>query len=640
MAILLYIGSFVLTLLIFYLKSEEGRGFREAFLKASLIHGLIIAVSTELLSTFSAFQYYFVLGLWGSVCAATASIAISIATAEHKKERLFDLLPSRFRSKLRKTDAIDKIGVLVTVVILGFTLVTAMVSPPNNMDSMSYHMPRVMHWIQNASISHYPTDNVRQISFPPGAGYSIAHFVILSGNDYFANMVQWLSFLGCILGTSLVAARFSNRKGQIISALICATIPMAILQSVTTQTDLTVAFWLVCSAYFVLRTKNYSIGDLAWISLAFSLAVLTKPTAYFFGLPLGIALALRYAHSSIKGTPFVNVASKVLLMVSCVAIVSFFLSAPSFWRNHQTFGNFLGPDSGTRCEVIGLKPLASNLTRNIALSMPLPDYWKWVTTVHRTILELDVDDSRTTFHGNSFSKCPEWLFLLPDEDFAGNPLHLLLIIFTMCAVFIRSAVRRKPIPNEILILIFIVIGGVLILNFLIKWQVWGNRLHLTAYIFLAPVAGCVIADSRRPLVVILVAVLLFQGAIYSLFSLRHPLISLAKLKSPIFKSESIFQVPRESLYFNGNFEYMKAPIEELNKKLRSDKCQALGITFARPEFEYAVWAVLNQNARDKVKIKHLRVENPSTVLRQEFSDSDMCAMADVKMNRINYTALN
>lgn len=640
MAVLLCIGAFIFTFLIFSLRSAGNEGLRSAFIKTSLLHGLIIVVSTELLSAFAEFQFNFVFGLWGAICTFTAAMALHSLNVGRKTDLTLDTFFLNLRAKFKTLDAIERICLFVVGAILAMTLTTALISPPNTMDSMSYHMPRVMHWIQNTSISHYPTNDVRQISFQPGAGYAIAHLVILTGNDYFANIVQWLSFFGCVLGTSLIAANFSSRTGQILSALFCATIPMAILQSATTQTDLTAAFWLVCSAFFIFRTNRYSWVDFAWVSLSLSLAILTKPTAYFFGFPLGIVLTLRYAQQLMKGRTFSVIGIKVLIMVCCVAAGSILLSSPSYWRNHNTFGNFIGPDGGTRNAVVGLKPFVSNLTRNVALNLPLPYFWRWVETVHTTILDLDVDDERTTFEGNSFSKCPEWLFLLPDEDFAGNPLHLLLLVLTAGTILVHRFVRKEPNLNGLLILLCAVLGGVFILNLLIKWQIWGNRLHLAAYILLSPVAASVIVHSRRPLLVILVGVLLFQGAVYSLFAVRHPLISLQRFKSPIFKSESIFQTSRENLYFNGNFEYMKRPLQELNKKVWSDDCKALGIILSRPEFEYPVWAVLNNGRHDKVKIKHLSVENPSKFLAQEFSQNDMCATAEIETNKINYTTLH
>ena len=639
MAFLLCISSFLFTFLIFSLRSTGNEGLRSAFIKTSLLHGLIIVVSTELLSAFAVFQFNYVLGLWGVICSFTAAAVLYSLVAARKKGLTLGTFFLDLRAKFQTLDAIERICLFVVGTILVVTLTTALISPPNTMDSMSYHMPRVMHWIQNTSISHYPTNDVRQISFQPGAGYAIANLVILTGNDYFANIVQWISFFGCVLGTSLIAANFSNRKGQIISALFCATIPMAILQSATTQTDLTAAFWLVCSAFFIFRTHHYSWVDFTWVSLSFGLAILTKPTAYFFGFPLGIVLTLRYAQSLIKRRTFSIVGLKVLIMVCCVAAGSILLSGPSYWRNLNTFGNIIGTDGGTRNTMVGLKPFVSNLTRNIALNLPLPFYWRWVETVHTTILDLDVDDERTTFDGNSFSKCPEWLFLLPDEDFAGNPVHLLLLFLTSGTILVHRFARKEPNLNGLLILLCAVLGGVFILNLLIKWQIWGNRLHLAAYILLSPVAASVIIRSRRPLLVILIGVLLIQGAVYSLFAVRHPLISLKRFKSPIFKSESIFQASRKDLYFNGNFEYMKRPLQKLNKKVWSDDCRAIGITLSRPEFEYPVWAILNNGRHDKVKIKHLSVENPSKFLAQEFLDSEMCAIAAIETTKINYTTL-
>ena len=47
--------------------------------------------------------------------------------------------------------------------------IVALTAPPNTWDSMTYHMPRVEHWIENRNVEPYPTHILRQLSLGPGA---------------------------------------------------------------------------------------------------------------------------------------------------------------------------------------------------------------------------------------------------------------------------------------------------------------------------------------------------------------------------------------------------------------------------------------------------------------------------------------
>src|SRR5262249_2538151 len=124
-------------------------------------------------------------------------------------------------------------GLLAGVVIIAATTgFIALVAPPNTWDSLTYHMSRVMHWAQNRSVSHYPTHIQRQLHHTPWAEFAILHLQLLSGNDRFANTVQWFAMLGSVTGVSLIAKQVgADARGQIFSAVIAATIPMGILQA-------------------------------------------------------------------------------------------------------------------------------------------------------------------------------------------------------------------------------------------------------------------------------------------------------------------------------------------------------------------------------------------------------------------------
>jgi hypothetical protein len=56
---------------------------------------------------------------------------------------------------------------VVLILLLG---AMAAIFPATNWDSLTYHLPRVMHWLQQQSVEHYPTHNTRQIEFGPWSG--------------------------------------------------------------------------------------------------------------------------------------------------------------------------------------------------------------------------------------------------------------------------------------------------------------------------------------------------------------------------------------------------------------------------------------------------------------------------------------
>ncbi len=111
---------------------------------------------------------------------------------------------------------------------------------------MTYHLPRVMHWLQSESVAHYYTPITRQLYQPPFAEYAIAHIISLTRTDRFAFLVQWLALFGSAVGVSVIARQLGcGPLGQALAATIFVTAPMAILQGSSTQNDLVVTFWIV-----------------------------------------------------------------------------------------------------------------------------------------------------------------------------------------------------------------------------------------------------------------------------------------------------------------------------------------------------------------------------------------------------------
>lgn len=169
------------------------------------------------------------------------------------------------------------------------------------------------------------------------------HLYVLSGGDRYVNFVEWFAMLGSLVGVSLMAKRFgAKRNGQIISVVFAVTIPMGIVQASSTMTDYVVALWMVCVAVeiFRLQDKGSIIIEAVVMSTAAGLAILTKPIAYAYLLPLALCAAFRLFRISNW---------KVLLGTSILAICLVgILNIGHFNRMIYTYGSVYPEDQTTR----------------------------------------------------------------------------------------------------------------------------------------------------------------------------------------------------------------------------------------------------------------------------------------------------
>jgi hypothetical protein len=228
----LFFISFSLTLILVLQKIKD---WRSSFMVSFLYFGVFAWFLTEMLSFFK------ILTLSGILCGWIVYnvILLTFFFYLYKSGKVQIKTPQVFCS-----NGGDIYGYGFLAVILFVTFFIAVVYPPNNWDSMTYHLPRIEHWLQNKSLNHYYTSIDRQLLSAPFAEILILQGRALSGDDYLANLVQWFSFLGSIIGISKIAGRLGmNRKMQIVSALFFATVPMAILQASSTQTDLVTTFF-------------------------------------------------------------------------------------------------------------------------------------------------------------------------------------------------------------------------------------------------------------------------------------------------------------------------------------------------------------------------------------------------------------
>lgn len=517
------------------------------------------------------------------------------------------------------------------ILVLGITLATALIAPPNNWDSMTYHMPRVMHWLQNHSTALYPTSILRQIAFPPGNAALISHLQLLSGGDTLANLVHWLAFVGTlVVTTGLTRHLLPYPHHPWLGAVLFLSIPMALMQAATTQNDLLTAFWLSIYAFFILVPTTYGNRDLAWIAASLGLAIATKPTAFVYGFPLGVVFAAKLLLGS--GGPeraswLQRFGQGCLVLVGALG-----LSAGTFIRNHRMFSTVLGGDQGTRVDDLGLRPLVSNVLKAIYINLPLPPVKALTVGIHN-LMGYDIYSPNSDF-ADSLLAQSGLKFLAPHEDFVGAPIHIVLFAMGMGWLGLtwwRQRASRRSLAG-LIALALSVLASYGLFCLLLKWSPFHNRLLLPLVVLGVPVMAFGISRWLKPnLQRWLMILLLAMALAYSLTSLRRPILPLPVVSEPqrLEQSPSILTLDRQAMYFSGARKELAIPYQEAAAAILQRQCQRVGLAFdAGDPWEYPLWVLLAQAPADSrsIQIKHVGIANESAALPTPFPDDELCAV--------------
>ncbi|OAI45213.1 hypothetical protein AYO42_03165 [Rhizomicrobium sp. SCGC AG-212-E05] len=372
---------------------------------------------------------------------------------------------------------------IAIAVIVGLTLIVGLLSPPNNIDSLRYHLPRIEQWIQQGSFVNFPTSDTRQLSSNPLAEMLILHFRLLAESDRFDNLVQGLSFAGCITIAAVIARRLgAPRIGQILAALLVATLPMAILEGSSTQNDLVVSFFVLAAAERLLAWRaSGRVSDGLGVGCAVGLAILTKGTAFIYAAPIGLGvLAIIIAKRRWKE---VGVGAGIVILILVI-------NAAHFYRNAQVIFAPSGLVDRTASLDHSPSAIASSLLRNIGSNFVTPSarindaLVDGIDRIHR-VIGMDINDPDTTLAHTRFADLPRNVV---GGDSAPNPLHVLLVFLAVAMLgltLVRGA-GRSTLPAAVWPYFAMVIAGGVLFCALLRWQPWITRLQLTFFILAAP----------------------------------------------------------------------------------------------------------------------------------------------------------
>jgi len=606
---LIPILSWVLLNMIFY---RKGHDRRTSFLAASLVWGVFLTLITEVLSLFDELCLPWLLSTWGVLTIFLLLIFSKLLPSEKKTKKMVIPKMSGFLKAVT-------IGILSIVFL---TLITALVAPPNTPDSMTYHMSRVVHWIQNQSVAHYQTNITRQLWQPPWAEYAIAHFQILSDGDHLANLIQWFSMLGCLIGVTLIAREFgADIRAQLLSAAIAVSIPMGILQASSTQNDYVVSFWLVCLVYFLLRfNKEPSRYNCIAAAAGLGLAVLTKGTAYIYAFPFLLLFILPLVKTKLTRNNLKQWFNYAFIMVLLFTI----LNIGHFARNSELFGTPITTD-GIKMSNDGftLSALVSNAIRNVALHTPTP-FKKinkmtasFIKKIH-TFLGIKVNDQKTTWRWARYM----YPRFTKNEGRSGNLLHFLLIVVSVVFGFAVKQVRH--VPGFVFYLCCLLLGFLLFCLYL-RWQPWHSRLHLPLFVMWTPIIGIVLSMIRQRTVSNAMIIVVLLGSLPWVFN-GFPRSLLGK--------HSIFTTDRLTQYFRSRPK-VQVSYQKTARFISELECPNIGLALKGNDWEYPMWVLIKKYTKQMPRIEHVKVLNKSKKYKP--TDFKHCVELRIKNHKIRAT---
>jgi len=658
----------------------------------------LVFISTEFLSAFDFLTPFWIRLFWAPVLG----IALYKWFATKKKRTSlfsFFLTPLQaFHQLPRNYRVLIVVSTLLVIFPLFFLAVYA---PPNNVDSINYHLTRVVCWLQNHNVKHYPTFHVQQLYHNVLSEYLLLHVMALSGHDYFLNLVQWGAMIGTVFGVGLISKEVGlSLQNQAIIGVLQLSLPIGVLEASTTQNDYVATFFFVSFVYFGLKTlDNFHWKDAAWMILSLVLGGFTKYPIFFYALPYCLWIGFQLLKKQ---------GIKVTLSLFGIAFLCLCLVfLPFFWRNYQLFNNILSPAFGhplfvenIATEKHGLLYTFSNAVKNCGLHLGLPNS-AWNAQIDNLVahfhqlLGISIDDSLISLDSYRTQ------FVI-QEDMSGN--FLMLTSFVLASIWLLFQRGHSKFKGILLCTVI----GFLIFCTAAKFQLWSSRTHMPlfaqgtilvglllsrlpekgkisiTFLFVFAALPYVINNFNKPLIPIRYASKYLLGYIprhlcvpieaqeslykqalgndYN-FKKREPCFPLkttpaysdrqaivAKLGDLGYyqkENEHIFKHPREQYFFITDQEYPSTYSEfTALAKLIPTNTQTVGLLFNKKLGFYHYWHILNKRLSSTWQMKYvlcykeyLALPNASRIFAYEYVLCDDERLIDKYMSKEDITAI-
>lgn len=611
---ILLIISFILLL---FLRSDKS--FSLSFIKALLLFSLTVFGITELLSLIGFLNHIGVIISW--------SLVNIILIFQFYKRGIYKKILSKIKGQIRfvKTRKPPfKILLSLVVVIVTGLLFQGFVYPPNNWDSLTYHMSRIMYWIGNGSVDHFQTHILRHLYQPPFAEYVILNLNLANGNDYFSNNVQGVYLIGCLFVAIAILKEFGvSANYKLFVCLLILTTPSVLLQATTTKNDIVVAFFILATIHFFRKIiQSNQPLDFIFLGLSIGLGMLTKSTFYVFTAPIILILGISFLYKNVKTKSYFWLTQSIIAIVIALSI-----NATHFYRNYKVDQDILNIDKneakGYSNESMSVSFFTSNCIKNIGLHLgyPFQDVFdKGIRKWHEKN-NIDINNPKLNYLGISYEGARK---LTTHEDYVPNTFQF-LFIFCAFLFTIYQMVRYRKINLFLLSLWGILILQIILFVLFLKWQPWHTRLHIPLFI-----ESCIILvltfkeyKTRKLTGIIVLTICLTGFVFYFVYNNLRPLIKHSK-----YTKDVSFYENRYRNYFSNQLN-----LHSEYKKIKESIIDNTTIGLFMSDWEYPLFKDFYY---DHIKLKAINVLNNTNRIKQDELPIDQIISNTINQPFIEY----
>ena len=322
----------IIVICILYLIYANNESITRALANTWITLVSFIWITTELLSLFRIWTSTTVLICW----LVFFLILIYVGCKKQYKSQ-FKEVCGRFQY-FKNEYAYHK-WILAFLIYFVFVFIAGILSGQYNMDSMVYHLPRIMHWIQNGSVGHFAAGIDFQIRYPSLTEYLVAQVYLFGCSDRLANLIQTFAYLASSVMVFGISRKIgASEKASFTAAFVYLMIPMALVQAFSTQTDDVAGLFLLTFIFYILdfiqaeklRMDRQGLISAIRLALNVMLGYLCKPTICFVMLIFFLWMCIVRIYKRDK--------LSILLKYSTIGvIIAVMLYIPLFAKSYQTY---------------------------------------------------------------------------------------------------------------------------------------------------------------------------------------------------------------------------------------------------------------------------------------------------------------